>query len=107
MARTATGFVCQSCGAAHGKWSGRCDDCGAWNSLAEEAAAPPSGAPGRRAAKGRAFALESLAAASEEPRRRQTGIAEFDRVAGGGVVPGSAILLGGDPGVGKSTLVLQ
>src|SRR5580693_1803452 len=107
MARTAFAYVCQSCGAAHSKWSGRCDDCGAWNTLSEEPAAPPAGASARRAAKGRPFALEGLSSRNEEPSRRLTGLAEFDRVTGGGMVPGSALLLGGDPGVGKSTLVLQ
>jgi DNA repair protein RadA/Sms len=100
-------FVCQSCGTAHPKWSGRCDDCGAWNTLVEEQAAPPAGAAARRAGKGRAFTLETLSSTSAEPERRLTRVAEFDRVAGGGLVPGSALLLGGDPGVGKSTLVLQ
>src|SRR5437016_5084242 len=103
MARTALAFVCQSCGAAHSKWSGRCDACGAWNTLAQEQGAPPAGISARRAAKGRPFALEGLSSRSEEPSRRLSGIAEFDRVTGGGLVPGSALLLGGDPGVGKST----
>ncbi len=107
MARTSLAFVCQSCGAAHPKWSGRCDDCGAWNSLVEEQAAPPAGAAAKRVGKGRPFALEGLSSTSPEPERRLTRVAEFDRVAGGGLVPGSALLLGGDPGVGKSTLVLQ
>ena len=107
MARSTLAFVCQSCGVAHPKWSGRCDDCGAWNTLVEEQAAPPAGATARRTGKGRAFVLEGLSSASEEPTRRLTQIAEFDRVAGGGLVPGSALLLCGDPGVGKSTLVLQ
>src|SRR6185295_12274856 len=107
MARTATAFVCQSCGAAHPKWSGRCDDCGAWNSLVEEQGAPPTGTAARARGKGRPFALEGLAHTSPEPVRRQTKVVEFDRVTGGGLVPGSAMLLGGDPGVGKSTLMLQ
>src|SRR5215813_12641640 len=107
MARVAVSFVCQSCGASHPKWSGRCDDCGAWNTLVEEQAAPPSGSSARRVGKGRPVALETLAALAPEPARRLTGVAEFDRVTGGGLVPGSAILLGGDPGVGKSTLMLQ
>src|SRR5579871_6574556 len=107
MARPALTFVCQSCGAAHPKWSGRCDDCGAWNTLVEEQSAPPAGTSAKRTGKGRPFALEGLSSTAAEPARRHTRIAEFDRVAGGGVVPGSALLLGGDPGVGKSTLVLQ
>jgi DNA repair protein RadA/Sms len=107
LARGALAFVCQSCGTAHPKWSGRCDDCGAWNTLIEEQAAPPAGASARRVGKGRPFVLEGLSSVAEEPQRRLTGIGEFDRVTGGGLVPGSALLLGGDPGVGKSTLVLQ
>src|SRR5256714_512963 len=100
-------FVCQACGAVQAKWSGRCDDCGAWNSLAEETRAAPLGNSARRTGKGRPFALEPLLSNAKEPPRKFTGIAEFDRVTGGGLVPGSALLLGGDPGVGKSTLVLQ
>ena len=107
MARPVLAFVCQACGTSHPKWSGRCDDCGAWNTLVEEQAAPPAGTAARRVGKGRPFALEGLSSANEEPARRLTGVAEFDRVTGGGFVPGSALLLGGDPGVGKSTLVLQ
>ena len=108
MARAAAiAFVCQSCGTAYPKWAGRCEACGAWNSLVEEAAAPPAGATARRAAKGRPFVLEGLKTQGEEPARRATGVAEFDRVTGGGLVPGSALLVGGDPGVGKSTLILQ
>ena len=103
----ALAFICQSCGSAHPKWSGRCDDCGGWNTLIEEQAVPPAGGSARRASRGRAFALEGLANTGGQPARRLTGIAEFDRVTGGGLVPGSAVLLGGDPGVGKSTLVLQ
>jgi DNA repair protein RadA/Sms len=107
MVRTGLAYACQSCGTAHSKWSGRCDACGAWNTLCEEQAVPPAGASARRPAKGRPFALEGLSSRNEEPSRRFTGVAEFDRVTGGGIVPGSALLLGGDPGVGKSTLVLQ
>ena len=107
MARAASTYVCQNCGAVHPKWSGRCDDCGAWNTLTEESAAPPAGAAARRSGKGRPVRLEGLTAVEDEPVRRVTGVAEFDRVAGGGLVPGSALLIGGDPGVGKSTLVLQ
>src|SRR6185503_7883573 len=88
------------------KWSGRCDACDGWNTIVEEGAAVPAGSGARRT-KGRVFALEDLQTADELPPRRITGIAEFDRVCGGGLVPGSALLIGGDPGVGKSTVLLQ
>ncbi|HSP99906.1 MAG TPA: ATPase domain-containing protein, partial [Candidatus Dormibacteraeota bacterium] len=107
MARERTVFVCQSCGAQAARWLGRCADCGEWNTLVEERlAAPPKGG-GRAAGERRAAAepITELAAASE--RRSSCGIGELDRVLGGGVVPGSVILIGGDPGIGKSTLVLQ
>ena len=109
MARSSATFVCQSCGAVHSKWSGKCDACGGWNTITEEAASAsvPVGANGRRAPKGRAFALEELKTDDIEPARRVSGVGEFDRVCGGGLVPGSALLVGGDPGVGKSTLILQ
>ena len=107
MARAVASFVCQNCGAVHAKWSGKCDACGAWNSIVEEAASAPAGAGARRPAKGRRFALEDLKLQESMPPRRITGVAEFDRVSGGGLVPGSALLVGGDPGVGKSTLILQ
>jgi DNA repair protein RadA/Sms len=101
------GYICQACGSVQPKWSGRCDECGAWNSLTEEARGVPAGTTARRNAKGRVFALETLLSTAADPARRVTGIAEFDRVTGGGLVPSSALLLGGDPGVGKSTLLLQ
>jgi DNA repair protein RadA/Sms len=107
MAKGSPTFVCQSCGAVHAKWSGRCDSCGGWNTIVEEGAAPPAGSEARRRARGRPFALEDLKTADDTPPRRATGIAEFDRVCGGGLVPGSALLVGGDPGIGKSTLILQ
>ncbi|HXP31778.1 MAG TPA: DNA repair protein RadA [Stellaceae bacterium] len=106
MARAQTQYVCQQCGAAHPKWAGRCDACGGWNTLVEEAARalPPKGlGPG----KGRGLAFVGLAGAADATPRRLTGIAEFDRVCGGGLVAGSALLVGGDPGIGKSTVLLQ
>src|SRR5579871_1445336 len=106
MAKSQTSFVCQSCGATHSKWSGKCEACGGWNSITEEGAAPPIKS-GVRRVKGRTFALEDLKTEDAPPPRRVTGIAEFDRVTGGGLVPGSALLVGGDPGIGKSTLLLQ
>ena len=107
MAKNTATFVCQSCGTSHSKWAGRCDDCGGWNTLVEEGAAPPIGASAGKRGKGRRFALEDLKTEDKDPPRRVTGVAEFDRVCGGGLVPGSALLVGGDPGVGKSTLILQ
>jgi DNA repair protein RadA/Sms len=108
MARRNLTFVCQNCGAAYGRWQGKCDACGEWNTLAEESAAaehsPVSGRPSR---KGRPFALEPLAGVAHEAPRFASGIAEFDRVTGGGFVRGSVILVGGDPGIGKSTLLIQ
>ncbi|HWA90227.1 MAG TPA: DNA repair protein RadA [Rhizomicrobium sp.] len=107
MAKSSVSFVCQACGAVHSKWSGRCEACGGWNTIAEEGAAPPIGADSRKRMRGRPFALEDLKTVDAEPPRRPTGIGEFDRVCGGGLVPGSALLVGGDPGIGKSTLILQ
>ena len=106
MARPASHYVCQQCGASHRKWTGRCDDCGAWNSVTEEAVA--EAAPkGVSAAGGRAVSFVPLEGAADQRPRQTTGIGEFDRVCGGGLVAGSALLVGGDPGIGKSTLLLQ
>jgi DNA repair protein RadA/Sms len=90
----------------HAKWAGRCDACGAWNSMIEEL--PREAVPkGLEAGGGRALGFVGLTGPSMLPPRQKTGIIEFDRVCGGGLVPGSAILVGGDPGIGKSTLLLQ
>ena len=106
MAKPQTRYVCQSCGASTAKWAGRCESCGAWNTIVEEAA--EALAPKGQSAKGgRKIEVFELAGPSTEVERSVTGIAEFDRVCGGGLVPGSAILIGGDPGIGKSTLLLQ
>src|ERR1700761_1921754 len=107
MAKSSSTFVCQSCGATAPKWSGKCEACGGWNTITEEGAAPPIGASATRRVKGRKFALEDLKTEDAPPPRRVTGITEFDRVCGGGLVAGSALLVGGDPGIGKSTLILQ
>ena len=106
MARRETSFICQNCGAAYGRWQGKCDACGEWNTIAEESSARPQ-MPGRAPRKGRLFALEPLAGAGQEAPRLASGLAEFDRVTGGGFVRGSVLLLGGDPGIGKSTLLIQ
>jgi DNA repair protein RadA/Sms len=108
MAKTSPTFSCTECGAVHKKWIGRCDACGAWNSIVEEV--PLSAGPGSKslgAAKGRQIELTTLATEETPPPRKGSGIAELDRVLGGGLVPASAILVGGDPGIGKSTLLLQ
>jgi DNA repair protein RadA/Sms len=106
MARPQARYACQQCGAVHSKWSGRCDGCGGWNTLIEEL--PRETVPkGLEAGGGRALGFVGLKGPSVLPPRRRTGIAELDRVCGGGFVPGSAILVGGDPGIGKSTLLLQ
>ncbi|WP_114964924.1 DNA repair protein RadA [Alkalilacustris brevis] len=105
MAKPGPGFTCSACGAPHRKWVGRCDACGAWDSVIEEA--PLSTAPRALSGKGRRVALSSLAATTPPPPRTGSGMAELDRVLGGGLVPASAILVGGDPGIGKSTLLLQ
>jgi len=110
MARAKNQFICQNCGAVAARWQGRCDECGEWNTLVEEALATggiAAGPASRSPRKGRVVALAALAGDSAEPPRIETGIAEFDRVTGGGFVAGSAVLVGGDPGIGKSTLLLQ
>ncbi|CAN5751698.1 DNA repair protein RadA [soil metagenome] len=106
-----TVFACQECGAQASKWLGRCNECGAWNSLVEERAVPEAVAT---AAAGKRYALAAAAGPQLyadidvlHAERLTTGIGEFDRVLGGGVVPGSLVLLGGEPGIGKSTLLLQ
>ncbi|MCR9255172.1 MAG: DNA repair protein RadA [Alphaproteobacteria bacterium] len=106
MARSQTRYICQSCGQVHPRWVGKCDGCGAWNTLAEEVSekAGPKATGGKG---GRHLSFVELSGAPEFEPRRPTGIAELDRVLGGGIVPGSAILVGGDPGIGKSTLLLQ
>ena len=109
MAKSANQYVCQSCGAVHRKWNGQCSDCGGWNTLTEEAGLSASGpaskslGPGR----GRTIDLAPLDGAEPAPPRLSSGIGEFDRVLGGGLAPGAAVLVGGDPGIGKSTLLLQ
>src|ERR1700693_3150259 len=141
MARRGPTFVCQNCGAVTGRWQGKCEACGEWNTIVEESAAADArlAGPGKPPRKGRPFALEPLAggahdaprlaaalAGRDKPRRKgrpsgleplageahdaprlPAGIAELDRVTGGGFVRGSVLLVGGDPGIGKSTLLIQ
>ncbi len=105
MAKSRPIFVCQNCGAITNRWQGRCDSCQDWNSIVEENPRLPPGVakPGR----GRPFDLEGLAGEGPAAPRLRTGIEEFDRVTGGGFVHGSVTLLGGEPGIGKSTLLIQ
>ena len=108
MARDGAVFVCQSCGSTQSRWAGQCAGCGAWNTLVQEVSARPPGALApTKGGKGRGLAFEGLESNAAPAPRLATGLEEFDRVCGGGVVPGSAILVAGDPGVGKSTLLLQ
>jgi DNA repair protein RadA/Sms len=108
MARTKTSYVCQACGAVSARWQGRCESCGEWNTIVEEIVDSGVGAgPKSAVAGGRPVELLPLAGETETAARVTTGIAELDRVTGGGFVMGSAVLVGGDPGIGKSTLLLQ
>ena len=118
MARARTAYRCTDCGASFPKWTGRCDSCGEWNTLVEEpvAATGSAGAKGAKRAGGtKGFASGGVAVRAPRLRdvvggetdRWRTGLAEFDFVLGGGIVPGSVVLVGGEPGIGKSTLLLQ
>ncbi len=106
MAKAKTHFTCQGCGYQTAKWLGKCPDCGAWSSLVEEAEPSDDKRPAWGASGGAAKPVLLEEVATEVEARRRTGIAELDRVLGGGVVAGSLVLLGGDPGIGKSTLLL-
>ena len=106
MSKRNLSFVCQNCGAAFSRWQGKCEACGEWNTLSEEGG-DRSGGPGRKPGRGRLFALEALAGEAHDAPRLSCGIAELDRVTGGGFVRGSVLLVGGDPGIGKSTLLIQ
>src|SRR5579864_1174382 len=109
MAKSTPRYACQECGAVYPKWAGRCEACGAWNSLVEEfpRSGPPKSLGGSSGKGGHSLDFVGLTGESRGAARHLTGIAELDRVCGGGLVPGSAILVGGDPGIGKSTLLLQ
>ncbi|MFC4291711.1 DNA repair protein RadA [Sphingorhabdus arenilitoris] len=107
MAKAKRRYVCQACGSEATRWQGQCADCGEWNSLVEEAGATVFEMKHHLRSGGRDVVLSGLNSDIKLPERASTGIAEFDRALGGGLVPGSATLLGGDPGIGKSTLLLQ
>jgi len=107
LAKSTARYVCQSCGAVTPKWAGRCDACGEWNTIVEEPVeSGPSAVAKARPGTAR-IAFVGLEGSAAPPPRAQTGIAELDRVLGGGLVAASAVLVGGDPGIGKSTLLLQ
>ena len=107
MAKPKRRYVCTECGSVASRWQGQCADCGQWNTLVEDAPATVFSTRHDLSAGGRALAFEPLDAPTPPLTRRGTGLAEFDRALGGGLVPGSAILMGGEPGIGKSTLLLQ
>ena len=108
MAKSSTQFICQSCGAVHAKWAGKCDACGQWNTIVEEVAPSATISKSVSGGKGgRKLDFVDLKGTSERAFRLKSNITELDRVCGGGLVEGSCILVGGDPGIGKSTLLLQ
>ena len=108
MARRPSAFICQACGATTSRWAGRCESCGEWNTIVEEQTGGIGASPATaRAGKGRVIPLVGLAGEAKEAPRIVTRVEELDRVTGGGFVRGSALLVGGDPGIGKSTLLIQ
>jgi DNA repair protein RadA/Sms len=108
VSRAQSRYVCQTCGDAFLRWEGQCRSCGSWNSLVETIVHEPSRAPrGRTVATGGTAPTPLAAVSDEASRRRRIGIGELDRVLGGGIVPGSVVVVGGEPGIGKSTLLLQ
>src|SRR5205823_11528295 len=114
MAKVRTQFLCGNCGSLHPKWMGKCPDCGSWDALQEYKTPTPDARAARASGAGQsadiAHAAEALSLDEidqEDSPRTPSGIGEFDRILGGGIVPGSAVLVGGEPGIGKSTLLLQ
>ncbi|MFT8369117.1 MAG: DNA repair protein RadA [Acetobacter papayae] len=105
--KTARQYGCTACGAVHAKWAGQCDACQEWNTLEELPVEPLAASSAARAVPGRRVKLEALQGVVQPPPRVRSGIAELDRALGGGLVPASVVLVGGDPGIGKSTLLLQ
>jgi len=109
MAKSRTQFVCQNCGASHSKWSGRCDNCGEWNTLVEQASDVGKSSVAKASSNGRNLVVQSIKAinSDEGSQRMSTGTSDLDVVLGGGILPGAVVLLAGQPGIGKSTLLLQ
>ena len=107
MAKPKRRYVCTECGSVSSRWQGQCADCAQWNTLVEDVPATVFSTRHDLSTGGRPVTFETLDAPTAPLKRRTTGLAEFDRALGGGLVPGSAILMGGEPGIGKSTLLLQ
>ena len=108
LKKTETIFACQNCGHQSRKWLGKCPECGEWNSLVEERARTSKKGAARNGFKLRdVTAIAYSEIESQDEARISSGVTEFDRVLGGGIVPGTLVLIGGDPGIGKSTLMLQ
>jgi len=107
MAKPKKRFICTECGSVSHRWQGQCSDCSEWNTLVEEAPETKFSAKHDLSTGGKPIMFESLDSPTKPLQRQTTGLAEFDRALGGGIVPGSAILMGGEPGIGKSTLLLQ
>lgn len=109
MAKLRSQFVCQNCGAVYGKWAGRCENCGEWNTLVEQVASVAQSSVAKAGSSGKTLSVQSIATISgdSDGARLSTGVADLDIVLGGGIVPGSVTLLAGQPGIGKSTLLLQ
>ena len=108
MTKKLSRYKCQNCNFYYSKWAGQCNECGAWSSIEQDDTFTKGTIKKIFSGKsGQSIELVSLSGSHQEPPRRKTGLNEFDRVLGGGLVPASAILLSGDPGIGKSTLLLQ
>ncbi len=107
MSKLIVQYVCQSCGAIHPKWSGKCSGCDEWNTLIEDVISTATRLEKKKYTSSKSLEFSSLLSQNLSPERVKTGLSEFDRVIGGGLVPGSVLLIGGDPGIGKSTLLLQ
>ncbi|MEI6628366.1 MAG: DNA repair protein RadA, partial [Alphaproteobacteria bacterium] len=108
MAKPVVRFMCQECGASHNRWNGKCEGCGVWNTLVEEVIERQrSGVASANAPLPQLYAIDDPTLVDLTKTRYVTSFGEFNRVCGGGIVPGSVILVGGDPGIGKSTLMLQ
>ena len=109
MSKNKTTYVCQNCGASYGKWAGKCENCGEWNTLVEQLAATGKTAIAKASAGGRVLKPQTMIgiSADEKTSRLSTGVKDLDLVLGGGILPGAVMLLAGQPGIGKSTLLLQ